>query len=919
MAAKKEEPSPQLAPYILQPLLSDVLLVSEDSDTPTEITCIEAWHSSFYLGTSAGEILHYFQDPTSNEPSYMFASRQLVHQSKSYPVDRILLLPTISQALVLSHNSIAFFTLPEFSPAGLGRVREVNAMALDLDEERRDGETDVRVTVFTKKLIRIIKVKEKGLSLIKDIDYPSALVGIQRSSIALVANEKSYDMIDLTSVQKIPLFGICNNPDVSIKLRPHVAPVTAEEFLVTSGSAIDEPGMGIVVNLDGDISRGTIAWPGYPSVLAVEYPYCAAVVGTDLLFHSLHTQQLLQTIHFDSPVDLSTVSSQYTMPFPALAQKFTLVPLVDGGDYPRMEEERQIASRLGTVSSSMFIFSKELGVQCLIPTPSLLRVDSLFEQEQISEVLEALEQHEDDNTERSYYEVSYIRQKLSLYYFSKGNYVEAEQYWNESGFDPRIVISLFNKEDVKGTPWLYAGVKDALRPPEKEISLEALMVVKHYLAGWLEKKGFESVVDATDVFHSVEVSYLRVLLNTPMTTKEEIYSFADSTVDDQSFPESVKLLEEHKKYYSLSRLYQSRKDFADVCATWRKIISGEWEDPELIDGEHKMMEYLLRCKDEKVVWEYGLWLMRRNPAYGVRVFVDEKRKTRIEASKLKDEARKIGGEAWRLYLENVVFVQNHKEFANELVLLYTSDVIDVVESNEAARQEIIQGYDEYRALAAPKVAYTRFLESKITESKNKEAVGMRLKFLNVLQSDVVYDVQEVLRRMKPHEDFLVTEMVILYGKLSLHHAALHILCHSLADYDTAFAYCLYGGHVISATELSPDQLPSNVTADKQAELFKLLLVEFLKLKSMEDRIKCTKRLLDGWGNLLDLQFVLQTIPDSWSVELISGFLISSVRDLFKAKKESLLMRGLAREENFRTISDLMDKIEEDGPIVERRM
>lgn len=631
--------------------------------------------------------------------------------------------------------------------------------------------------------------------------------------------------------------------------------------------------------------------------LAVEYPYCAAIIGNELQLHSLETQQLLQTIPFESPINLSTVSSPYSMPYPLLAEKFTLVPLLGDTDENRQEEERKIASRFATVSSSLFVYSNELGVQCLIPTPALLQLDSLLEDRKIDEILDSIEK-EQEPSERAFYEVTYIRQKLSLHYFDEGNYVDAEHYWNESGFDPRIVIYLFNKVDVKGVPWLYAGVKEALHTPEGEMPLEALMVVKHYLAGWLEKKGFQSVMDATDVFHSVEVAYLRVLLNTPMTTKEEIYSFTDSSVDDHSFPESIKLLEDHQKYFALSRLYQSRKLVAEVCETWRKIISGEWEDSEFTDGEHKMAEYLLRCKNEKIVWEYGLWLMRRNAELGLLVFIDERRRAKIDAMKLKDEIRKIGGEAWRMYLEDVVFRQQHVEFANELVLLYTSDVIEVVESNEEARQEIIQSYEEYRALVPPKAAYTLFLEGKMTESANQEAVVMRLKFLNVLQSDVDYDVQEVLRRIKPHEDFLVTEMVILYGKLSLHHSALHILCHLLADYDTAFAYCLYGGHVIHASGSAIGE-QSEASTYQQTELFKLLLVEFLKLRSTEDRIKCTKRLLEGWGNMLDLQFVLQTIPDSWSVELISSFLISSVRELLKTRKESLLMRGLSREENFR--------------------
>lgn len=802
----------------------------------------------------------------------MFASRQQVHTSRPYAITRILLLPTVSQALVLSHNSISFFTLPEFSPLGLGRIREVNSMSLDLDHVSTDQDLEVRVTVFTKKLIRIVRVRERDVKLVRDVDYPSALMGIQRSSLALVANDTSYDLIDLNNVRKIPLFPICNSGDNGdTKLHPHVAPVTADEFLVTSGSSESEPAMGLVVNVFGDISRGTIAWTGYPSVVAVEYPYCAAVVGNELQFHSLKTQKLLQTIRFSTPANLSTVSSSYSMPFPLLAEKLALVPLFeleskehgmeDGEEdaksasiQGRIEEERQIAGRISSVESSLFVFSSELGVQCLVPSPMLLRLDELFEQGKIDEILDSLDR-EEEISEQVFHELAYIRQKLSLYYFKKGNYVEAENYWYESASDPRIIISLFCKDDVKGMPWLYAGVRQTileLTTDGGERSTEALMVIKHYLASWLEKKGFESVADAREVFHSVEIAYLRVLLSDSTTTKEEIHNFTDSAVDEESFNEAVILLEGAKKYFALSRLYQSRRMVAEVCHTWQKMISGEWNDPEFSGGDHMMMEYLLRCRDENVVLEYGLWLMKQNAEYGVRVFVDEKRKmTGINDLRLRNEIRKIGGEAWRLYLENVVYIQKKIESVNELVLLYTNDVIEVVESNEEARQEIIQSYEEYRALQPPKVAYTLFLEDRKSQSKSQEAINMRLKFLNILQSDSDYDLEEVHRRIKPHEDFLITEMVILNGKLSHHHSALHILCHSLADYDTAIAYCLYSGHSIYATSSAP----MVVSEEQQSVLFGMLLQEFLKLKSVDERIKCTKRLLDGFGKHLDLQFV----------------------------------------------------------------
>jgi hypothetical protein len=58
-------------------------------------------------------------------------------------------------------------------------------------------------------------------------------------------------------------------PPPFIPLRPHVASPSPNEFLLTVGTTSAEPGVGMFVNLDGDMCRGSIQFSSYPDAIAV--------------------------------------------------------------------------------------------------------------------------------------------------------------------------------------------------------------------------------------------------------------------------------------------------------------------------------------------------------------------------------------------------------------------------------------------------------------------------------------------------------------------------------------------------------------------------------------------------------------------------------------------------------------------------
>ena len=116
---------------------------------------------NLYVGTSAGEVLHFFQippDPNDRaaSPTFILASRlqpifveSTATNGGSFPgVQQILLLPRVGKACVLCNSTVTFYSLPELTPVFDGmNVRNCNWIG-GIDEWRWCYQSAVRAGVI---------------------------------------------------------------------------------------------------------------------------------------------------------------------------------------------------------------------------------------------------------------------------------------------------------------------------------------------------------------------------------------------------------------------------------------------------------------------------------------------------------------------------------------------------------------------------------------------------------------------------------------------------------------------------------------------------------------------------------------------------------------------------------------------------
>lgn len=641
-------------------------------------------------------------------------------------------------------------------------------------------------------------------------------------------------------------------------------------------------------------------------------------------------------------------------------------------DSKRNKEEEDFAHRLGSMTSHIVVWSGPR-IWWAVRNPLAMRLDAVIDQvlesspESISRVtldrgkvigivngLRGREAH----TETEFLSLSYIRQKISLVLFADlvANRWEGpkkpgpdlritEGLLMEGAVDPRLpltMVPLLRREIIEGSTgiWVHAGlVQIAQRywsnlygsPNTVEESIttvdgEVLGLIKRYLIAWRQRKGFGSIADEAEVFQTVDAALLHLLLHqdrqssrvtkSPSSIRTELYSVVDHSVD--CFDRAVILLEKYKRLYVLSRLYQSRKMAGNVLHTWRRIIEGEPDDGgELTDGENEVRRYLLKIKDSTLVENYGIWLAKRHPALGVQVFTDDSSRVKFKPSQVVQLLKHRAPEAVKVYLEHLVFGKKNVQYANDLIAYYLDNVLQILESSAEARASLSQSYETYRALSPPKPTYRQFItDNAISETWWHD----RLRLLELLGGShgvgFSYDVSGILTRIEPFEQDLVPESIILDGRQGRHQQALRLLTHGLGDYHTAINYCLLGGSSIFHPTSGPVPIESIPSREEQATLFRYLLSEFLRIDDISNRLERTSVLLERFEGWFDVSTVLNLIPDSWSVELISGFLISAFRRLVQERSEAMIAKALSGAENLKISADFIDKCEGFGPQIE---
>ncbi|KAI6040879.1 hypothetical protein EDC04DRAFT_2566357 [Pisolithus marmoratus] len=287
--------------YRLQTLLPAVLDAGQ-------ISCTQALGSEVYVGCTNGSLLRYtFQAGQVFIPpseSYTLSSRQNLPSGK--PIDELVLIPSLSRALILSDRQIHIYTIPSLDPLpNLKPIRNVEAFAVDHQQLLRPPPspndpparlTPVDFCVIKRAAIALFSLSEERLVYFKaSIPFqPGAQLARRIGHHLCVADTENYNVVDMQNAQMFPLLPV-NQAGDAAPVKPFISVVSETEFLVLSWTGTST--IGIFVTGEGDPVRGTLTFPSHPLSVCLDYPNVTALLPDGSIeIHNVETQSIVQVI-----------------------------------------------------------------------------------------------------------------------------------------------------------------------------------------------------------------------------------------------------------------------------------------------------------------------------------------------------------------------------------------------------------------------------------------------------------------------------------------------------------------------------------------------------------------------------------------------------------------------------------------------
>ncbi|KAI9308017.1 hypothetical protein BJ944DRAFT_260999 [Cunninghamella echinulata] len=449
--------------------------------TKFTIDAVEAWGNDLYLGTSEGQILHFILEEQKNiQNGIPYCSRlenriDLGYGKKS--VERILVIPQVSKAVVLCDSTLTFYSLPFFDPMPvtfIAPIKGVLCFTHDAAEEGRIGaDGTIELCVVKRRVMQIFKLGE-FLQLKKEIPLSDGgIFAIRYNRTLCLADVQQYKLINVDLVNTIPLIPTPTEPISSSNTsnilssnsqvipKPLAAVVKSDEFLMVSGSPNNHnQTIGIFLDSRGNAIRGTMQWSSYPKSICVEYPYIAALLKNNTIeIHNINNQQLLQVINLREDMEARGMSFGHGIKvyLDQLANRLYRRPWINKPTSSSTTEEesdlqfslkREVA-RFSTVPARILVYGST-SVMAQIITPLVMQVDNLIDENRLEEAMEMTDQARNTlsttnnlHVDRMRCEIDFIYQKCGLLMLKLTVFEDAFNLLLKGNVDPRLVIQLF--------------------------------------------------------------------------------------------------------------------------------------------------------------------------------------------------------------------------------------------------------------------------------------------------------------------------------------------------------------------------------------------------------------------------------------------------------------------------------------------
>lgn len=894
------------------------------------ITALEAWELNLYIGTSKGEIIHYYR--IDEELGYIQISRQTFSSSSSLPIQKMILLPTISIILVQSSSRVSGYLLPELSPANIGKIKDVVDMSYDFSKLTLDktGENKivqntaskngpfVNVSLFTTNSVKVIRIDKNAMRLQKEVPFEGLQRGIQFGPSVVVAGEK-YEVLNLENLYRSMLFPVsCDND-----LVPRIAYVEGNELLLISGGNMSDPAMGMFVNRKGDAVRGTLILEKYPTSVSVEFPYVMVTLDKKLVVYSITDQSKLQEIVFPENLCLINTSRIFEVKDSALAEKIVKIPVVSTMDNDEIEQialEADISAKKAVCkSSSLLVHPDGKFIKIMKPVSEIERWLNTFDSSTTSTCMNIY-----DRLFEELKDSDFLATLLFLFTLYYDLYDQALEVWTIYPTDPRLMIYVYNNlcsDGIYGTVWLYQSLVEKMEfigRKEKSKGFESFY--RHFLESSLTSKYGQN---EEHIIKSVEIALTKVAI----TTGEALGPIIEKIKHSNN--EIVELLLLNKKYYALAKLYANTMDHRQMLYYFKGLIIGDFEDPEYESNfkeVEKSLQFLINyifthCSDDRnIIENYATWMLVDYPSYGLKLVTD-RRMGGIDVNDIKFLTLLKDSRLKLQYLEYVCLIKDEKQFLGDLTLIYLELLISSYENDQKIKDAITTANEKYLAMDVPKISiykYWRVVEKMDLDQKfihyhtqlYHQIYSTTLNVKSILDRKPVVETCKIKLIESKYRDTFPLLSIIIFSKYEDYKSVVNefiILKDYISAEEFSISLSLDAFHSVESPEVNQlGSLSKALQKDVSDGLLKSIFEVYLK----NNETMLIDRFLNKYDLLNDIASdqekttdridkfvgVLNKVPDNFPLSRMKRFVINNIIEFSDYNTQINVKRSLVKVE-----------------------
>lgn len=489
----------------------------ENLPTELEFVQFEALDENIYLGTSTGDLLHYFEIEPRN---YMLVSQTQFDSETSNPIDKILLLPKIERALVLCGGKLVIFLLPEFAPVpNTLQLKAVTDIALRSHSETSNS---YKFYATSGDSIKLYRVTTKALTLSKNYDFDSVSKVVAQGHHLAVAKQNTYEILNLKTSGVTPLFRVS---ELNAPLRPIIANFNTDKFLVaTGGESYSDSSMALVVNHHGDMVNGTIVLENYPIEVLVEYPYLIVNYGRiRVLIYKLNEQSTVaQEIKANGPslriAKTSKVFSGFRRPDvrEKVVEKIRRVPLNQEENELKIDNERVSVEQIFEEESSVAVYGN-FGIHLLIKNSPILDFTQ-YDEPGLNSIIEYLkESPKNELPKLTQLENDYLLTLKLLLLLLHCNEIDkavlSEWCTASEVVDIRLLLYILGFE-IFGNIWIFKGLVELIEKLKLLKLIHKCTDVKklfHFISTEaMSKKSKTSQAELENIIKSIDVNIFKL-------------------------------------------------------------------------------------------------------------------------------------------------------------------------------------------------------------------------------------------------------------------------------------------------------------------------------------------------------------------------------------------------------------------------